>query len=146
MADYDITDGSISGHPVPQEASPGDLNTVFIRRGVFNSAIQNLANAQSVNVIQINAGEIVLDVWARMVTAESTANADCDLGFGEGSEVGDGLITADSAANTVFYNANFTPYHFANANAVTIFVDNGVALDTAKIEVCALITKSFSSF
>lgn len=146
MATYDITDGSIERHPVPQEASPGDLNTVFIRRGVYNSAIQNLANTQSVNVIQINAGEIVLDVWARMITAESTANADCNLGFAGGTEVGDELVTADSAANTVFYNANFTPYHFAAANAITLKANNGVALDTAVIEVCALITKSFNKF
>jgi len=105
-----------------------------------------LANADVANVIPIHAGEIVLDVWARMITAESTANCDCNLGFAGGTEVGDELVTADSAANTMFYNANFTPFYFAAANFVTLSPNNAVAMDTGVVEVCALITKAFNKF
>jgi len=146
MTTLDFTDGSINGIEAVPEATPGDLNTVCVRKGFLNSAIQSVANGVICNVIMVNAGEVVLDVWARMITAESTANADCDLGFAGGAEVGGNLVTADSAANTMFYNANFTPYYFAAENAITIQPNNAVALDTGVIEVSAIIVKAFNKF
>jgi len=145
MTTYNFTDGSIAGH-APAESTPGDINTITIRRGIVNSVNQNLANADVAQVIKLNAGEVVLDVWARMITAETTAHCDCNLGFGGGVEVGDELVTADSSANTMFYNANFTPYYFATANYVTLAPNNGVTMDTGVVEVCAIVTKAFNSF
>ena len=146
MTTYNFTDGSVARHPIAQESTPGDLNGITVRRGIVNSAIQNLANADVAQVVKINAGEIVLDVWARMITAESTANCDCNLGFGGGAEVGDELVTADSAANTVFHNATFAPIHFNAANMITLSPNNAVTMDTGVVEICALITKSFDKF
>lgn len=146
MSTYNFTNGSIAGNPVPQEATPGDLNEFKIRRGFVDTTKQALANGDVAQAVKINAGEIVSAIWYRVITAEGTANAKLDLGFGGGTESGTDF--AVTPANTIGADApNFDgPYYFAADNYVTISPTNGVAVDAGVFEVCALVSKGFNKF
>jgi len=143
MTTQDYTDGSISAHPVYPVATPGDLNTLAVRHGFLNTKVSGVDNGVICNIIPVYAGEVVIDVWARIIETETTANADCDLGFAGGAEVGANLVTADSANNTMFHNVTYQPIYFAANNAVTLQPNNGVALDTLVLEVAAIVVKAF---
>lgn len=143
MTAYNFFDGSIAGNPIPQEATPGDLNEFKIRRGFVDTTKQALANADVANAIKINAGEQVHAIWYRVITAEGTSNAKLDLGFAGGTESGTDF--AVTPANTIGADApNFDgPYYFAATNYVTLSPTNGVGIDAGVFEVCAVITKGF---
>ena len=143
MTTQDYTDGTIPAHPVYAEATPGDLSTLAVRHGFLNTKVSGVANGVICNLIMINAGEIVIDAWARIVETETTANSDCDLGFAGGAEIGANLVTADSANNTMFHNVTFQPIYFAAENALTLQPNNAVALDTLVLEVAAIVVKGF---
>lgn len=145
MSTYDFynLDTSDTDHKYTKqpEATPGDLPMVLVRRGWVNTVKQNLANADVGNAIPINAGEVVCDVYARVITDDDTSNLTVDIGFAGGTEiVADGSLATE---NAILANGTFTPVHFAADNAVTLSPTNGVAIDEAVVEVVAMITKSF---
>ena len=123
-------------------ATPGDTSTITVRRGICDTTKQNLDNTEIAQVVPIFAGEVVLDIWAFVATADATSNAALDLGFAGGAEgEANGVITT---ANHILHNEAFVPLYFAANNYVTLVPQNSVAVDAAVIEVCAIVTKAFS--
>ena len=123
------------------QATPGDLSGVMVRRGWCNTVKSQLNNGVVGNIIPINAGEVVIDAYCRIITGDATSNAAIDVGFAGGTEVSsDGAV---ATANSILANGNFVPIHFAAANAVTIMPNNAVNIDAGVFEVVAMVTKSF---
>jgi hypothetical protein len=141
MANYVFYDGSIAGTPKLNEATPGDTNTMSIRRGFVDSTKQTLNAADVARVFPVYAGEIIIGAVIRVHTAESTSNAAVDVGVDGGSEFGtDAAVTT---INTVTPNFAASYWVAANGN-FTLVPNNAVALDTGVIEVMAFITKGFT--
>lgn len=143
MANYVTYDGSITGMPKSNtaKATPGDTSTLCVRRGYANSAKQTFDNADIVHVMPVYAGEVILSVWTRVVTIEDTANAEVEIGID-----GNSLFLANvpvATANAVAVSDAIGLHVGSNAD-ITLTPNNGVALDTGVVEVCAVISKSFT--
>jgi hypothetical protein len=146
MANYDFynsgTSTAVSGIETPNEATPGDTSTLKIRRGRVDSTKQTLNAADVARVFPIYAGEIVLGVFIKVDTAESTSDAAVDVGVDGGGEFGtDVLVTT---ANAVAGNWEAPQFVSANGN-LTLVPNNSVAVDTGIINVAAVITKDFDN-
>jgi hypothetical protein len=139
MSTYNFANGSIAGTRRSNQASPGDSNTMQIRRGFVDTTKQNLANADVAQCIAITAGEVVTQCWIRTITADATSNATIDV-------VIDGTtVVADHATGTAnSIKSNAVPIHVGNSGYISLSPTNGVAIDAGVFEVCAVVTKSFS--
>lgn len=147
MATYKTFDGSISNTKRQQTAytTPGDNNQIFVRRGFVDTTKQSLvaATPDIAQVIPVAVNEVVLGVWVRIETIESTASAEFSIGLDAvNNQFMDDVVVA--VANTV--SSEFTEaVHIANNSShITLVPSNSVNIDTGVIEVCALISKSFN--
>ena len=124
-------------------ATPGDLSTVIVRRGIVNTVPQALTyNADVANVLPVYAGETVLGAWYRVITGDATANAKINAGFGaSGVELANNGAVA--TANTVVSNMTLN-YHCASNTNFCLWPNNGVAIDAGVFEVGLLITKAMT--
>ena len=125
----------------PATATPGDTSTIKVRRGICDTTKQQLNNADVAQVVPVFAGEVVLDMYARVITADTTTNLDLEVGFGGGTELGQNVAT--TPANLLHTNGNFVPLYFAANNYATIMPNNAVACDAGVFEVVLVVTKSF---
>lgn len=144
MATYNYYNtGSSNDKAKRSIATPGDLSTVIVRRGIVNTVPQALThNDDEARIFPIYAGETVLGAWYRVITAEGTANAKINAGFGDsGVELANnGAVTA---ANVVVSNMTLN-YHCATNTNFTLWPNNGVAIDAGVFEVGAIITKAMT--
>ena len=111
-----------------------------VRRGVVDFSKQSVAATQVANAVKLFPGDIVHDVYCRVITAESTTNGAVDVGFNGGAEV-----AADfdiETANNFNSNVTLVPTLFVANNAVTLTPNNGVACNSGKVEVMVVLTKS----
>lgn len=144
MAAYNFYNtGSSSDIAKHSVATPGDTSTVIVRRGIVNTALQNLTfNADQAYVFPIYAGETVLGAWYRMITAEGTSNAKINAGFGAtGVELANNGAVA--TANAVVSNMTLN-YHCGTNTNFVLWPNNGVAIDAGVFEVGAIITKAMT--
>jgi hypothetical protein len=147
MTNYKFFDGSIDENPRSQTAytTAGDNNQIFVRRAHVDTTKQTLtaATPDIAQVIPVAINEVILGVWVRIETIESTASAEFSIGFDAvNNQFMDDVVVA--VANTV--SSEFTEaVHVANNSShITLVPSNSVDLDTGVIEVCALISKSFN--
>jgi len=148
MTTYKYFDGSIAKNPRSQTAyaTPGDNNQIFVRRAHVDTSKQSLtaATPDIAQVIPLAINEVVLGVWVRVVTVESTANAEFSIGFDAvNNQFLDGIPC--TPANTTASEFTETVHVANNSSHITLVPSNSVDLDTGVIEVCALISKSFDS-
>ena len=148
MTTYKFFDGSIDENPRSQTAyaTPGDNNQICVRRAHVDTTKQTLtaSTPDIAQVIPLAINEVVLGVWVRIETVESTSNAEFHIGLDAvNNQFLDGIPAA--TANTV--SSEFTEaVHVANNSShITLVPSNSVDLDTGVIEVCALISKSFNA-
>jgi hypothetical protein len=140
-------DASIAGNNHKQSTAyttPGDNNQMCVRRAFVDTSKQTLtANTDIGQAIPLSINEVVLGVWCRVATAESTANATFTIGLDADNERFIDSVVA-TTANTVA--SEWDIYHVSsNTQHITVYPGNGVDLDTAVIEVSALISKSFDA-
>lgn len=144
MATYNYYNtGSANDLAKRAHATPGDLSTVIVRRGIVNTVPQALTHADDEGyVLPVYAGETVLGAWYRVITAEGTANAKINAGFGAtGVELANnGAVTP---ANTVVANMTLN-YHCASNTNFNLWPNNGVAIDAGVFEVGLIITKAMT--
>jgi hypothetical protein len=145
MTTYKFFDGSIDENPRSQTgyATPGDNNQICVRRAHVDTTKQTLtaSTPDIAQVIPLAKNEIVLGVWVRVDTAESTANAEFSVGLDAvNNQFLDGVVatTANTTASEFTEVAPVT----SNSQHITVVPSNSVDLDTAIIEVGALITLS----
>jgi hypothetical protein len=143
MANYVTYDGTIQDMPKMNcaKATPGDTSTIMVRRGYANTAKQTLNNADIAHVMPVYVGEVILKVWTRVITAESTANAELEIGIDGGKEF---LANVPVAAANAVAISDDIGYHVGSNADITVTPNNGVAVDTGVVEICALVTKSFT--
>lgn len=147
MTTYQFYDGSITDNPKQQLAytTPGDNNELVVRRGFVDTTKQTLtANTDIGQAIPLAKNEIVLGVWCRVATAESSSNAEFTVGLDTDNERFIDNVVA-TTANTAASDMTAIVPVTSNTQTITVFPNNGVDLDTAVIEVAALITKSFNA-
>lgn len=142
MTNYNFQNGSITDVLPTPIATPGDLSTVVVRRGVVDGSKQTLtAGTDVAQVFPVYAGEVILCVWTRVKTAE-TANAEVEVGIDAGQEFAANVpITTANAVVTVADRG----YHVGSNAKLTLFPNNGVDMDAGVVEVAAMISKSFDN-
>ncbi len=147
MSTYKTFDGSIDDTERQQTAyaTPGDNNSIVVRRGWVDTSKQTLTGATPdiAQAIPVAINEVVLGVWVRVETVEATANEEFSVGFDAvNNQFMDNVIT--TTANTV--SSEFTEaIHVANNSShITVVPSNSVDMAAVVIEVCALISKSFN--
>lgn len=124
--------------------------TAWSDRVVVRSAIVNLtagdpasslANAVQVQCIKINAGETVLFGGVLTRTVSGNADAQADLGFNGGNELGSdvGLNTVNTITGDAASGAAHNATYFAADNVITFTASNGNAINAGKFEVFAAI-------
>lgn len=144
MATYNYYNtGSANDLAKRAHATPGDLSTVIVRRGIVNTVPQALTyNDDEAAVIPVYAGETVLGGWYRVITGDATANAKINAGFGTtGVELANNGAVA--TANTVVSNMTLN-YHCASNTNLCLWPNNGVSIDAAVFEVGLIITKAMT--
>ena len=146
MSTYKFFDGSIDNNPKSQTAytTPGDNNSIFVRRAHVDTTKQSLtaATPDIAQVIPLAINEVVLGVWVRIETVESTANAEFSIGMDAvNNQFMDNVVIA--TANTVSSEFGEAVHVANNSSHITLVPSNSVDIDTGVIEVCALISKSF---
>jgi hypothetical protein len=148
MTTYVFFDGSITDNPKSQTAyaTPGDNNQMVVRRAHVDTSKQTLtaATPDIAQAIPLAKNEVVLGVWVRVATAESTANATFTVGL---DAVNDKFVSdvVATTANTMASEFTLPVAITSNTQAITIVPSNSVDLDTAVIEVAALVSKSFNA-
>jgi len=145
MTTYKFFDGSIDENPRSQTAyaTPGDNNQIVVRRAHVDTSKQSLtaATPDIAQVIPLKKNEIVLGVWVRVATAESTANAEFSVGLdADNVRFLDPVVA--TTANTVASDLQSAVAITSNSQHITVVPSNSVDLDTAVIEVCALVSLS----
>jgi len=148
MTTYKYYDGSIT-NSVKQNtayATPGQNNQIVVRRGYVDTSLQTLtaATPDIAQAIPLAKNEVVLGVWVRVATAESTANAEFKVGL---DAVNNRFIdpVVATTANTIASEFTEAVAITSNSQHITVVPSNSVNLDTAVIEVCALISLSFNA-
>ena len=148
MTNYKFFDGSIDENPRSQTAyaTAGDNNEICVRRAHVDTTKQTLtaATPDIAQVIPVRINEVILGVWVRIDTIESTASAEFSIGFdGDNNRFMDDVVCA--VANTVSSEMQEAVHVANNSSHITLVPSNDVDLDTGVIEVCALISTSFDS-
>jgi hypothetical protein len=144
MTTYKFFDGSIDENPRSQTAyaTPGDNNQTCVRRAHVDTTKQTLtaATPDIAQVIPLAKNEIVLGVWVRVATAEDTANAEFSVGLDADTVrfIDDVVATTANTAAIEMLAVAVT----SNSQHITVVPSNSVNLDSAIIEVCALISLS----
>ena len=146
MTTYKYYDGSISGMERQQTAyaTPGQSTQICVRRGHVDTTKQTLtANTDIGQAIPLAKNEVVLGVWVRIETAETTGNAEFAVGLDADNEywIDPMLATPANAVGSEFTQITAVT---SNNQAITVFPNNGQDLDTAVIEVCALVSTSLN--
>lgn len=147
MTTYKFYNGSIDGLNKYNEAyaTPGDQNQICVRRSWVDTSKQTLtANTDIGQAIPLSINEIVLGVWVRVATAESTSNATFSVGLDSDNVRFMDPVVA-TTANTVASEFTEAVPVTSNTMHITVYPNNGVDLDTAVIEVAALVTKSYDA-
>lgn len=141
MAEYNFTDGSITGVRKPHATTPAS-NCVYTRSNVIDCALQTLdaGDGDTGIVIQVPADTWVLSVALRTITAE-TANGTVDIGVkgGDTDAFGDALAI-DAAAGGVL--TLWAPSYFAAAGQIIVTATTDTAdvdIDGWKAEIVALM-------
>ena len=144
MSTYNFYTNAVlqAGGGKPPTATPGDTSELKVRRATVDTTKQSLSSGDIAQAVPIYAGEIVLDFFAWVKTADTTTNCAVDLGF-EGGAQGGANLAGIKTVNTVLHNATFVPLYFSANNYVTLTPQNSVAIDAAVVEVCAVVTKAF---
>ena len=128
MADVNIYKGGVAGFPA------NALGRVNVVEYELDTTVQNLATADTYDIIYLPAGSLVLAVAVTVVTAEgATATA----GIGD-SAAATTFLTAcncNSAATTL--SAATTAKYYAAADAIRVTPNH--AMDAAKLQVKAII-------
>jgi hypothetical protein len=145
MTTYKFFDGSIDENPRSQTAyaTPGDNNQICVRRAHVDTSKQTLtaATPDIAQAIPLAKNEIVLGVWVRVATAESTANAEFSVGLdADNVRFMDPVVA--TTANTTASELTECVAITSNSQHITVVPSNSVDLDTAVIEVCALVSLS----
>jgi hypothetical protein len=144
MANYDFYGSgestAVAGIKRMNFSTPGDTSTVTLRRGRVDGTKQTISSSSDVaRVFPVYAGEIILGVWIKVDTVETTANCAIEIGIDGGATFGtDILITG---AN--FVQGNITGDHVASDGNLTINANNGEDIDTGIINITAMIAKDF---
>jgi hypothetical protein len=123
-------------------ATPGDTSTMYVRRGrvdVTKAANGNISDGDVMRVFPVYAGEIILGVWVVVDTAETTTNAEIEIGIDAGKLMGVNVVL--TPANYTL--GNTTGDHVHTDGNLTLLANNGVTLNSATINVLAVITKDF---
>jgi len=147
MATYKFYDGSINGLERQQTAfaTPGQSTGIVVRRGFVDTTKQTLTGDTDIGqAIPLAKNEVVLGVWIRLETAETSGNAEFSVGLDADNEYFMDPVLA-TPANLVATEFGLGVAITSNNQAITIFPNNGVDLDTAVIEVCALVSTSLNS-
>lgn len=144
MAEYDLTQGGASGYPFQNRKQ-------YVISRELDCSVQNLAQNDVANLLNIPAGSFVHGVRWEVLTAEGGA-ATGEIGDGDDVDgwsnattvdVNDDTVDAMTALTLTDGTPNvvsgYTAGKFYPA-AGTIDFKAGAALDTAKIKVSALIT------
>ena len=142
MTTYKFFDGSIDGLEAYSTAyaTPGDNNQIVVRRAWVDTSKQTLtaSTPDIAQAIPLAKNEIVLGVWVRVATAESTANATFSVGLDAiNNKFLDGVVA--TTANTAAVEMLAVPVT-SNSQHITVVPSNSVNLDTGVIEVCALVS------
>jgi hypothetical protein len=142
MTTYKYFDGSIADTKKrgTAYATPGDNNQIVIRRGHVDTTKQTLtaATPDIAQVIPLKKNEIVLGVWVRVASKETTANAEFSIGFDAvNNQFLDGVVATTNNTSAM----DWVPVVCANNSShITLVPSNSVDLDTGIIEVGAFIT------
>jgi hypothetical protein len=147
MTTYKFFDDSITGNKRQNTAyaTPGDNNQLCVRRAAVDTTKQTLtANTDIGQAIPLAKNEIVLGVWVRVATAEGTADATFSVGLDADNEKFMDPVVA-TTANTVASEFTLAVPVTSNSQHITIYPNNGVDLDSAVIEVAALVSLSFDA-
>lgn len=148
MTTYVFHDGSIDDLRQYNEAyaTPGDNNQIVVRRGWVDTSKQTLTGATPdiAQAVPLAKNEIVLGVWVRVATVESTSNARFSVGLDSDNVRFIDDVTA-TTANTVASEFTEAVHVSSNTQAITVVPSNSVDLDTAVIEVAALVSKSLDA-
>jgi hypothetical protein len=120
-------------------------NKIIIRRGMVNltggDPASSLANAVQVQCIKVNAGESVLFAGVLTRTVSGNADAQADLGFNGGNELGSdiGLNSVNTLTGDAVSGAAHNATYFATNNVITFTASNGNTINAGKFEVFAAI-------
>ena len=148
MTTYKFFDGSISKLPKYNTAyaTPGDNNSIVVRRAWVDTSYQTLtaATPDIAQAIPLAKNEVVLGVWCRVATAESTVNCTFSVGLDStNNKFLDGVVA--TTANTVASELTLAVPVTSNSQHITVVPSNSVDMDTAVIEVCALVSVSIDA-
>ena len=143
MTTYKFFDGSIDGLEKYNQAyaTPGDSNQIVVRRAWVDTSKQTLtaATPDIAQAIPLAKNEIVLGVWVRVSTAESTANCEFSVGLdADNVRFMDPVVA--TTANTVASEFTEAVAITSNSQHITVVPSNSVDMDTAVIEVAALVS------
>jgi non-canonical (house-cleaning) NTP pyrophosphatase len=149
MTTYKFYDASLSGNNHKQNtayATPGDNNQICVRRATVDTSKQTLtaSTPDIAQAIPLSINEVVLGVWVRVATAESTANCEFSVGLDADNVRFIDPVVA-TTANTVASEFTEAVHVASNTQHITVVPSNSVDMDTAVIEVAALISKSFDA-
>ena len=146
MTTYKFYDGSITNMERQQTAyaTPGQSTQICVRRGFVDTSKQTLtADTDIGQAIPLAKNEVVLGVWVRIETAESTSNAEFSVGLDADNEYFMDPVLA-TPANLVATEFGLGVAITSNNQAITVYPNNGVDLDTLVVEVCALVSTSLN--
>lgn len=143
MTAYDFTDKTKSYYNGGTDKHTLEDNVLTVSRAIIDFSKQNLGATDSAQVLDIEAGSMVLQVGIRCITAD--ANANYDVGDDSTVNLWFNDETGVDSANAVKFSTNFTnATYYASADHVKITsVANGA--DTLKLEVMAVMIKGLQS-
>lgn len=128
MADVNIYKGGVAGFPA------NALGRVNVVEYELDTAVQNLATADTYDIIYLPAGSLVLAVVATVVTPEG-ATATMGVGDSAGATQFQTATNCNSVASVA--SAASTWKYYAAADAIRVTPDH--AMDAAKIRFKAVI-------
>lgn len=116
---------------------PHDKHLVRIAKNTHNAAATTIPDGQYVNMITIPANSLVLGVWGMIAADSNLADAELDIGLGDGSQYG-AKVETDGTAGTVASAECLDNVTWCKAaNRVTIGASNSADVNAGSYTVVA---------